>query len=171
MKPRTPEASDDCASCGEVPGNDCPEGKRPCGHHCNCSWTQDVCCWCGETFGEQKETDMKIEAIAKVCHEANRAYCQTIGDNSQPSWEDAPEWQRNSAIKGVEFTRDNPSAPPSASHDSWLEEKRVHGWKYGPIKDAEAKEHPCYVPYDQLPPEQRAKDSLFQGVARSLLAE
>jgi len=27
--------------------------------------------------------------IAKVCHEANRAYCESIGDNSQLSWEDA----------------------------------------------------------------------------------
>lgn len=114
---------------------------------------------------------MNIEAIAKVCHEANRAYCQTIGDNSQPSWEAAPEWQRQSAIKGVGFTRDNPSAPPSASHDSWLAEKQATGWKFGPVKDPEKKEHPCFVPYEQLPAEQRAKDALFQGVARALLSE
>jgi hypothetical protein len=37
--------------------------------------------------------------IAKVCHEANRAYCQTISDNSQLPWEQAKEWQRASAIK------------------------------------------------------------------------
>jgi len=89
---------------------------------------------------------MNVESIAKVCHEANRAYCQSIGDMSQPAWEDAPEWQRASAIKGVEFARDNPSAPPSASHDSWLEEKRATGWKFGPVKDPEKKEHPCFVP-------------------------
>jgi len=113
---------------------------------------------------------MTIDGIAKVCHEANRAYCQTIGDDSQPTWETAPEWQRLSAINGVKFTRDNPSAPPSASHDSWLEEKRAAGWKYGPVKNPEAREHPCFVPYDELPPEQRAKDALFQAVARALLA-
>jgi hypothetical protein len=113
---------------------------------------------------------MNIESIAKVCHEANRAYCQSIGDNSQPTWEDAPEWQRTSAIKGVAFIRDNPSALPSASHESWLDEKRATGWKYGPVKDPEKKEHPCFVPYTELPPEQRTKDALFQGVARTLLA-
>ena len=112
---------------------------------------------------------MNVEAIAKVCHEANRAYCQTIGDNSQAAWEDAPEWQRASAVKGVEFTRDNPSAPSSASHESWLAEKQATGWKYGPVRDPEKKEHPCFVPYSELPGEQRAKDALFQGVARALL--
>jgi hypothetical protein len=85
----------------------------------------------------------KIIEIAKVCHEANRAYCQSIGDNSQPSWDEAPDWQRQSAIKGVEFSLANPDAPPSANHDSWLEVKRAEGWRYGPVKDPEKKEHPC----------------------------
>ena len=111
---------------------------------------------------------MHVVQIARVAHEANRAYCQAIGDNSQVAWDDAPDWQRESAIKGVEFTIANPSAPPSASHESWLAEKAATGWKYGPVKDADKKEHPCYVPYEQLPVEQRLKDSLFQGVVRSL---
>ena len=113
---------------------------------------------------------MNKEDIAKVCHEANRAYCQTIGDNSQQAWELAPQWQRDSATNGVAFTEANPDAPPSASHDSWLEEKRATGWKYGPIKNPETKEHPCFVPYEQLPAEQRVKDALFQAIARALLS-
>lgn len=110
---------------------------------------------------------MDTESIAKVCHEANRAYCETLGDASQPRWEDAPEWQRLSAIKGVQHAVENPHAPPSASHDSWLEEKRATGWKYGPVKDPERKEHPCFVPYDELPIEQRRKDAIFVAVARA----
>ena len=35
---------------------------------------------------------MKVEQIAQVAHELNKAYCESLGDNSQPSWEDAPEW-------------------------------------------------------------------------------
>lgn len=110
----------------------------------------------------------RIESIARVCHEANRAYCATLGDTSQVAWEDAPEWQRASAVKGVEFNLANPDAPPSASHDSWLEEKRATGWKYGPVKDAEKKEHPCFVPYDELPEDQRRKDHLFKAVVAAL---
>lgn len=109
-----------------------------------------------------------IEAIAKVCHEANRAYCAGLGDESQVPWESAPEWQRSSAINGVKFHLDNPDAPASASHDSWLAEKRATGWKYGPVKDAEKKEHPCFVAFEQLPPEQQAKDHLFSGIVKKL---
>lgn len=44
----------DCSSCGEdsCKPNECPKSRRPCGHHCNCSWSQDQCCWCGKEFGE-----------------------------------------------------------------------------------------------------------------------
>ena len=111
---------------------------------------------------------MSKERIAKVCHEANRAYCQTIGDDSQPEWLVAPAWQRESAIKGVEFCMANPEAPPSANHDSWLAEKAAAGWKYGPVKDAEKKEHPCFVPYEELPDEQKRKDALFKAIVAAL---
>jgi hypothetical protein len=106
--------------------------------------------------------------IAKVCHEANRAYCQTIGDDSQPAWEQAPDWQRSSAIDGVKFHLANPTAGDSASHENWMKEKLHGGWKYGPVKNPEAKEHHCLVPFDQLPPEQQAKDRLFRAIVHAL---
>jgi hypothetical protein len=111
---------------------------------------------------------MNIENIAQVAHEINKTYCESIGDNSQPSWDDAPEWQRSSAITGVNFHLNNPDASPSASHDSWLKQKEEEGWKYGPIKNPDTKEHPCYVPYNELPVEQRSKDYLFKQVVHSL---
>lgn len=111
---------------------------------------------------------MRSVDIARVCHEINRAYCAALGDHSQPAWDDAPDWQRQSAVTGVEFTIANPDAGPSASHDSWLAEKQRDGWTYGPVKDPEKKEHPCFVPYDQLPLEQKVKDYLFQAVVRSI---
>ena len=105
---------------------------------------------------------MQHEQIARITHEANRAYCASIGDSSQPPWESAPEWQRASALKGVAFHLDGHARgmlpSPSASHDAWLAEKRLDGWTYGPLKDPVKKEHPCYVPYDELPLEQRLKD-------------
>lgn len=111
---------------------------------------------------------MTKEQIAKVAHELNKAYCESIGDISQPEWDDAPEWQKESAIKEVEFHLDNPDASPSASHESWLKQKQEDGWKYGEVKDAEKKEHPCFVPYEQLPVEQRSKDYIFRQVVHSL---
>jgi len=111
---------------------------------------------------------MTIQDIAQVCHETNRAFCQRLGDNSQLPWDEAPEWQRTSAVNGVQFKLDNPDAPPSASHDSWLKEKTKTGWKFGPVKDAEKKEHPCFVPYEELPADQQAKDALFIGIVNAL---
>jgi len=112
---------------------------------------------------------MTVEQIARVCHETNRSYCETLGDHSQLPWASAPNWQRTSAINGVRFHMDNPDAKPSASHDEWLKEKKATGWKYGPTKDAEKKEHPCFVPYDELPVEQQAKDALFIAVVHALV--
>lgn len=111
---------------------------------------------------------MTVEQIAKVAHEINRAYCQSVGDDSQPTWEDAPEWQKSSAVKGVEFHISNPDATPENSHKSWLKQKTEEGWKYGPIKNPETKEHPCFVAYSELPKEQKAKDYLFRQVVHSL---
>lgn len=112
-----------------------------------------------------------ILAIARVAHDVNRAYCQSLGDFSQPLWDDAPEWQQQSAIKGVEFHMANPDASPSASHDAWMAEKVATGWKWGLEKNPELKTHPCMVPFAQLPQEQRAKDFLFRGVVHAIMRE
>ena len=111
---------------------------------------------------------MEPEQIAKVCHEANKAYCETLGDNSQKTWNKAAERQRESAIRGVKYALANPDAPPSAQHDAWLADKRAEGWQYGPVKDPEKKLHPCFVPYEALPLEQQRKDALFKNIVRAL---
>lgn len=114
---------------------------------------------------------MNNEQIARISHETNRAYCASLGDFSQSAWEDAPDWQKQSALNGVQFHLDCHAAgitpEPSASHEAWLEEKRAAGWTYGPMKDPEKKEHPCFRPYDGLPVEQRMKDFLFGAVVEA----
>lgn len=109
------------------------------------------------------------EQIAQLCHEANRALCRAFGDDSQPPWSEAPDWQRASAEAGIAFARSHPSQP-SAQHESWCASKKADGWVYGAVKDAVAKTHPCLVPYEQLPPEQKAKDHLFQAIVRTAVS-
>ena len=118
---------------------------------------------------ETMTTKERTEDIARVAHEINAAYCLAFGDDSQLGWDDAPQWQRDSAIKGVEFHAANPDASPSNSHDSWLAEKEAAGWVYGDVKEPEKKQHPCMVPFDELPPEQKAKDYIFRQVVHSLM--
>jgi hypothetical protein len=106
------------------------------------------------------------EQIARVCHEANRAWCAANGDLSQPAWDDAPDWQRESAIAGVDGARRGNT--PEQSHESWSQHKLADGWRYGATKDPDAKTHPCLVSYAELPPEQRLKDHLFVGIVAAL---
>jgi hypothetical protein len=49
-----------------------------------------------------------IEAIARVAHQVNKAYCESMGDLSQADWEEAPAWVRESVIAGVKFHIANP---------------------------------------------------------------
>ena len=121
-----------------------------------------------EKLISQKEANARLERIAKVAHEVNRAYCKALGDDSQAAWEDAPDWQKQSAINGVKFHLENPDVGPSASHVSWLKEKEADGWKYGAEKDPEKKEHPCFVAFDDLPKEQQAKDFIFTAIVAQL---
>lgn len=110
---------------------------------------------------------MKVDEIARLAHEVNRAYCTAIGDFSQPAWDDAPDWQIQSIINGVNFHLNN-DATPEESHENWLKEKVAHGWVYGEKKDPEARTHPCVLPYDQLPLDQKVKDHLFRAIVKTL---
>ena len=112
---------------------------------------------------------MNISQVARICHETNRVYCESIGDYSQRSWDEAEDWQRESAIKGVEYVIANPNALSSDQHDSWLIEKKNNGWIYGPKKDADKKTHPCMVSYKELPLEQKVKDYLFRGIVLAFI--
>ncbi|WP_271270511.1 Gp49 family protein [Aliamphritea hakodatensis] len=111
---------------------------------------------------------VSLPDIARVAHEINRAYCEAMGDMSQEEWSQAPAWQRDSAINGVNFHLMNPDADAGLSHINWMAEKKADGWVYGETKDPEAKTHPCMVPFNQLPIEQQAKDFLFRAVVHAL---
>ena len=105
--------------------------------------------------------------IAHIVHDANRAYCRTIGDDTQPLWEDAPDWQRTSAVTGVDGILAGTITRPAQAHEAWLAEKQATGWQYGPVKNPAAREHPCVVPYAELPREQQTKDTLFFAIVRA----
>lgn len=105
---------------------------------------------------------MKVEDIARVCHEALRAYGFSIGDHTLPTWDMAST--QESTISGVRAVITAPQITPEQLHEKWTQERQAAGWKWGPVKLPERLEHPCLVPYDQLPSEQRMKDVLFRAV-------
>lgn len=110
---------------------------------------------------------MNHHDIARVCHEANRALQTIQGDPApSPAWDDAPQWQRDSAIEGV--AQALAGATPEQLHEAWSAHKAADGWAYGPTKDADVKTHPCLVPYADLPADQRAKDAVFAAIVAAL---
>ena len=112
--------------------------------------------------------NLKVSAIAIICHEANKAWCEVNGDNSQKHWAESEQWQRDSAISGVEFKINNQDAGEDAQHNAWMADKIKDGWVYGEIKDAEKKTHPCIVPFNELPEFQQKKDTLFCAIVNAL---
>jgi hypothetical protein len=113
-----------------------------------------------------------LKRIAFVAHETNRKFCQSIGDYSQLQWCFAPTWQKHAAMHGVQsqlesLSKTGECLSPSDSHADWMRNKLADGWKYGPVKDVEIKEHPCLMPYNQLPFEERIKDHLFTGIVEA----
>lgn len=108
--------------------------------------------------------EQKIELCAQAAHEINRIYCLSLNDNTQEHWENAPEWQKQSSILGVKGILSGNT--PEESHNCWLKVKRESGWVYGLTKDVEKKQHPCMVPYSELPENQKVKDTLFSKTVK-----
>ena len=117
---------------------------------------------------QNNKASFSIEQIAEVAHGANRAFCISTGDNSQVEWKDAPEWQKKSAVEGVQFVIDNfDTVTPSLIYTNWAKSKIADGWVYGPEKDADKRTHPCLAGCEHLPKDQIQKDFLFIAVVKS----
>jgi ryanodine receptor 2 len=44
------------------------------------------------------------------------------------------------------------------THEVWAAGRIADGWTYGPVRDDAAKKHPCLIPYEELPEEEKAYD-------------
>lgn len=106
--------------------------------------------------------------IARICHEANRALQVALNDPAIPvcqEWDHEDQGIRDSAVNGVVFHLGS-DATPRESHENWMRQKEAEGWAYGEKKDLDLKTHPCFVPYDELSPQDRIKDELFSSIVR-----
>ena len=43
-------------------------------------------------------------------------------------------------------------------HEIWVETRIQQGWRYGEQRNDELKTHPCLVPYEELPEEEKEYD-------------
>lgn len=43
-------------------------------------------------------------------------------------------------------------------HEVWAATRITQGWRFGPERNDARKEHPCLIPYEELPEEERTYD-------------
>lgn len=43
-------------------------------------------------------------------------------------------------------------------HEVWSKQRMEEGWSYGPARNDQLKQHPCLVPYNQLPESEKEYD-------------
>ena len=111
-----------------------------------------------------------VRQAARTAHEVNRAWCAINGDDSQVPFDEAPENIQASAIDGVRAIMEGRVNSPEETHANWKAFKIADGWTYGPVKDSEAKTHPCIVDnYEDLPEVDRHKDVLYFAVVLSFM--
>jgi hypothetical protein len=44
------------------------------------------------------------------------------------------------------------------AHEVWAQERIAQGWRFGPERNDQRKEHPSLVPYEQLPESEKVYD-------------
>ena len=57
------------------------------------------------------------------------------------------------------------------THDNWVRQRLADGWTHGQRRDDLLKEHPCIVPYEDLPESEKEYDrKISLGVVQGMLA-
>ena len=119
-------------------------------------------------FKEPPKTSNELQnRLVLAIHEANKEIQQQTGEYIPP----LDNHLTQSILDGVYFVLNNPNCTPEQQHNNWCYFKRQDGWKYGQIKDFERKEHPCLVPYNELPEIQQRKDSVFRQTLDKFINE
>ena len=57
------------------------------------------------------------------------------------------------------------------THDNWASLRMKEGWRYGPERNDPLKEHPCLVPYEELPESEKEHDrTVVRELVKTLLS-
>lgn len=119
-------------------------------------------------FKEDLKTSNELQSrLVLAIHEANKEIQQQTGEFIPQ----LSEHLTKSILDGVYYVLDNPNCTPEQQHNNWVHFKRADGWRYGSIKDFERKEHPCLVPYSELPEIQQRKDNVFRQTLDNFINE
>lgn len=111
---------------------------------------------------------LTVNAVAAICHEANRQYCIQAGLDAGSPWTDLSADEQKPTLLSVEHLIKNPDVTPKSAHETWVKDRLDAGWTFGDTRDDDNKVHNLLVDYDQLAEADRVKDELILGVVNSL---
>jgi DNA-binding transcriptional MerR regulator len=112
------------------------------------------------------------EDILRVVHAANREWQIVTGDpKPSPPWDDASDYEVSTGMATVAAALADPAMTPEQNHQRWMDHLVSEGWRWGEVKDEQAKTHPDLVPFHELPEHEKQKDRLFIGIVRALAPE
>ena len=69
-----------------------------------------------------------------------------------------PKPENTDAIQLSAELNDLVEAMAKNVHEVWAQSRMEQGWTYGPERNDQLKQHPCLVPYEELPEVEKAYD-------------
>ncbi len=109
-----------------------------------------------KAYNARYGNDTKWEQLTETYRDANRGAADNLAIKlaSLSYWipEDPSNWSQK-----VDLT-ENQELLAKLEHRRWYAERRLNGWQYGTTRDDNRKIHPCLIPYEQLPENEKDKD-------------
>ena len=91
----------------------------------------------------------KIVGVAKVVHEATRAFNETLGDFTYGPWSTTPPWYQRILVECITFLLTK-NMDVNQLHIYWSGKMVENGWKYGLLMNPKTKEHPNIKNFKEL---------------------
>ncbi len=99
------------------------------------------------------------EQIAEIIHSVSSLIPRPDG-SSVGSWADLPEKFKINATNAVIEIMNSHSKTAEELHNLWMQPLLDDGWVVGNY-NRDLKQHPCLVPFDQLPESEVLKDEIW----------
>lgn len=109
------------------------------------------------------EHQTKIVGLGKICHEAIRAFDESMGDFDNLPWQHKSPWYQNVMVECVTFLLKE-QRDINQLHVYWCSQMTAHGWVYGLKVDEKTKEHPNLKKFEQISFEEQLKYALLLSI-------
>lgn len=121
---------------------------------------------------EQNPSIAPWSELPESLKESNRAFADRAARTLEAiGWGLVPDPLADPASVTLTLPPDRLEARARVEHDEWCEALVRDGWRRGPVKDAERREHPLLVPWTELDEAERDKDREAVAAIPTMLAE